>query len=86
MQVRDIVKGKNSYLLVTGSKNGRVQVWHLNNKFGTPKVDQVLFESPEGLSYGSITSIDVNQTCSEIVCGTESGEILQFDLGAKLDE
>lgn len=83
--IRDKVRGKNSYLLVTGSKNGKVQVWHLSNKVGQLKLDQPLLESEEGISYGSISSIDVNQQCSEIVCGTESGEMIQFDLKNRLN-
>lgn len=42
-----------------------------------------MFMSRPGLSYGAITSIDIKQDGSEILAGTESGEMMEFDLAKK---
>lgn len=99
--LRQKIKGKNlvadgdktkdqakKYILICiGTKCGRMQLWTVN-KMGMKSTLE--YQSPEGLSYGAITSIDAYANNSrereEIICGTESGEIIQFDLKKKLDE
>lgn len=74
---------KKNIVLLIGTKQGRFQTWCSQR---TINKMELLFQSQDGLSFGAVTSLDINNNCSEVIIGTESGEMMQFDFAKKLDE
>jgi hypothetical protein len=72
---------KGTFLIVLGCKEGKV----LTYRFGTVS-NNLLLTSKGGVSFGAITSVDVSPNGSDIMAGSESGEILHFELLKKLNE
>ena len=92
------IKTKGSYLMVIGTKCGKVVIYRMTTQ--APFSFNKLYQSRSGLSYGAITSIDVQKspyppadkndppTCDGdlIVAGSESGEVHIFELMKRLNE
>ena len=75
---------KQNYLIAVGTKEGKVLVYQVVGAAGLTPMK--LFETRPGLAYGAITAIDVQPTGEYIVAGTETGEILQYELLKKMNE
>lgn len=78
---RSFTPQKNMMLLILGTREGKVVIY----KYGSlnPKM---MYQSKAGLAYGGISSIDVTTNGSDIVAGSEAGEVIQFDLYKRLNE
>ena len=79
--MKGVQPSKGNFMLTIGTKEGKVLVYRI----GTASHNK-LFQSKAGLSFGAITSIDITQNASDIVVGTESGEMIQYELLKKLNE
>jgi hypothetical protein len=62
-------------LTCVGTKEGKVLVFNISST-----ANSKLAESRGGLSFGPISSIDVNGDLDKIVCGTASGELFTLDI------
>jgi hypothetical protein len=62
-----------------GTKEGKVLFYRIDSA-GNKKIGQ----SKGGASFGSITSIDVSEGAEHCVAGTESGEIMTFNILTQL--
>ena len=63
-----------------GTKEGLIQLYKIDST-GYKK----LGHTRAGLSYGSITGLDVSTTAEKIIASTQTGEILTFDLSSYLE-
>ena len=75
------IKQKGTFLLTIGTKEGKILVYRV----GTLSQNS-LYQTKNGVSYGAITSIDVSTNMDHMFAGTESGELMIYDLKAKLNE
>lgn len=72
---------KGNFMAIIGTKEGKVLVYRIGT-VSHPK----LLQTKGGMSFGAVTSIDVTANASDVVIGTESGEMIQYELLKKLNE
>ena len=71
---------RGSYLAALGTKEGKVVIYRLGVQ------NTRLYQSKAGVAFGSVTAVDVAGNGSVLVAATESGEMIVYDLLAKLNE
>jgi len=72
---------KGTFLVVLGCKEGKVLCYRVGSVS-----NQLMLTSKGGVSFGAITSVDVSPNGSDIMAGSEAGEIIHFELLKKLNE
>lgn len=75
------VGSKNNFLVAVGTQEGKVVVYRVGQLS-----HQKLLSSKNGISFGAISDVDLSNAGEHMVVTNQSGEILQFDLLAKLNE
>lgn len=72
-------------MLAVGSKEGKTQIYKLNlQNYSGPFLKQE-YCTKGGVAYGAITAIEIQDTAENMICSTESGELLQYKLLDKLN-
>lgn len=83
-------KAKSSnYLIAIGCKDGKTLIYKLQLSLFANQFMHPIYVTRGGISYGAITAIDIQksgETAENMICSTESGELLQYKLLEKLNE
>lgn len=81
-------KGRSSgtFLLAIGCKDGKTVVYKFNLSLFSGQYIAPLYTTKAGVGYGAISAIDIQDTAENMVCATESGELLQYKLLEQLDQ
>lgn len=79
-QLKDTLRPKGNFLCAIGTKEGKVMIY----RFG-PHSDSKLFQTKGGYSFGAISDVDMTPDGQGLIAGSESGEMLQYNLGEKLN-
>jgi len=72
-----------NFLIGIGTKEGRVYVYRYS---ATVNDSNKLFASKPGTAFGAITALDISQRGDDMLAGTETGEVHQWALLAKINE
>ena len=62
-------------LVAVGTKEGKVLIYRLDNNEA-----KLLLKTKGGVAYGGITALAIQDDGSNFVVGTQSGEVLSFQL------
>ena len=76
--------GKGRYLACIGTREGKVLVYRIDAQGGGRAT--TLYQTKNGLSFGAITAIDVSSNGQFAFAASETGELMQFDLWARLND
>ena len=80
-------KGKSgTFLLAIGCKDGKTVVYKFNLSLFSGQYIAPLYTTKGGVGYGAVSAIDIQDTAENMVCATESGELLQYKLLEQLDQ